>query len=150
MRHRTALLFVDDTPTAPAPVLEKAPSTIGDIGEIPLPSITDMAFQDTVMTRGESDPLVDIVIMYRKRCGHCKPEISRVYKYVLSHPHVSAHVVEVDRDSNVDWLKSQLLDEDEGTPSTGYWAHGKLQLSSPSRAQPVDHWVQIARAGAVK
>lgn len=142
MRHRGAALLLDTSPSQ----LAEGPSTVGDIGEIPLPSITDVAFIDTVLARPQSDDHVDIVIMYRRRCGHCKPEIKRVYEYVKTHPDTSAYVVEVDRDRNVDWLKSQLLDEDEATPSTGYWAHGKLQLSSPSRAQPVDHWVKTARA----
>jgi hypothetical protein len=146
MRHRASTILFDQVTTN---VVADGPerSTVGDVGEIPLPSITDMQFQDTVAQRGPDDPHVDIVIMYRRRCGHCKPEIRRVYQYLLDHPDTSAYVVEVDSDKNVDWLKAQLLDSREATPSTGYWAHGKLQLSSPSRAQPVHHWVGIARAG---
>ncbi len=157
MRHRGSLLLVDtvDVP-APAPTLEgprgraaPSPSTVGDIGQIPLPPITDMRFQDEVMSRGTSDPHVDIVIMYRRRCGHCKPEIQRVYKYLLTHQNCSAWVVEVDADRNVDWLKSQLLDAEEATPSTGYWCRGQLMLSSPQRKenQSVEHWVELARRG---
>ena len=169
MRHRTAQLLIEETPTrtapararnyvlgkpatpppAPAPApARREPSTVGDIGEIALPTISDMNFMDTVMQRGPDDPHVDIVVMYRRRCGHCKPEIKRVYQYTLTHPDTSAYAVEVDADSNIDWLKSQLLGPEEGTPSTGYWAHGKLQLSSPSRAKPVEHWVKIAREGS--
>ena len=152
MRHRAAILLLDAQPFASelvAPQLEGGGgNSVGDIGEIPLPSTSDMGFIDRVMSRSESDPHVDIVVMYRKRCGHCKPEIARVYKYLTDNPgaHVSAYAIEVDQDSNVDWLKSQLLGEEEATPSTGYWAHGKLQLSSPSRKESVAHWVDVARA----
>lgn len=135
--------------SAAAAAADDGANAVGDVGEIPLPSITDLGFIDSAMQRSAKDPHVDIVIMYRKRCGHCKPEIRRVFQYLLDNPgaDVSAYVVEVDKDPNVDWLKSQLLDANEATPSTGYWSHGKLQLSSPSRKESVGKWVQVARAG---
>lgn len=132
---------------APSPAPSPKGGTVGDAApyQPPLPSLTDMRLIDEIMARGDADPHVDIVVMYRRRCGHCKPEISRVYDYARSHPDVSAYAVEVDADPNIDTIKSLLLDDREATPSTGYFAHGKLQLSSPSRKESVAHWVDTAR-----
>lgn len=139
MRRRGALVLADGPENAQA-------NTVGDVGETPLPHITDEDFRRIVLARPADSNHVDIVVMYRRRCGHCKPEIRRVYEYLQKDPNVSAYVVEVDRDkASVPWLRSQLLGEEEATPSTGYWSRGVLRFSSPSRAMSVGHWVGLAR-----
>lgn len=114
--------------------------------EPPVPIITDTQLRRDVLSRAPSDPHVDIVVMYRAGCGHCKPELARVANYTNTHENTAGFAVEIDRTPDAELLREMLLDEDWSSPATGYFRGGKLRLSSPSRREPVDRWVAESRA----
>ncbi len=111
---------------------------------VPLPSLNDAGLAG-ILARAPSDPRVDIVVMHRHKCHHCKPELNRVADAVKRLPDVFGHAVEIDEDRDIGRLRDLLLDDNWSSPSTGYFRGGKLVLSSPSRAVTVDEWVKVAR-----
>ncbi len=116
---------------------------------VPLPSIDDAGLAH-VLARSPSDPHVDIIVMHRHRCGHCKPELQRVANYVADPARdASGWAVEIDEDSNIDRLRDLLLDDDWASPATGYFRGGRLVLSSPTRKESVDTHVRAARSLAL-
>ena len=118
--------------------------------DVPLPPIDDAGLA-RVLARAPSDPHVDIVVMHRTKCGHCKPELNRVAAYVKNRSDksgsadTSAYAVEIDKGQNIDALRALLLDDDWASPATGYFQGGQLRLSSPSRKRSVPDLVAETR-----
>lgn len=104
--------------------------------DVPLPPIDDAGLA-RILARAASDPHVDIVVMHRTLCGHCKPELNRVAAFVKTDSAASGHAVEIDKARNIDALRALLLDDDWSSPATGYFRGGQLRLSSPSRKRSV-------------
>ena len=140
------------TYVGPAIEIDAEGRRTNSVGFVPFESVPLEAIDDAglerILARAPSDPHVDIVVMHRHKCGHCKPELRRVDAYVRRAAQAgdaSGWAVEIDHDANIDKLRAMLLDDDWASPATGYFQGGKLKLLSPSRKISVDAHVRAAR-----